>query len=74
MGEIFRNLGNIEIKESLYKLELNYPSGKEKEYSVHIQGESSRMELSYSEFLELYYGLISSYKLLRSYKKNKWFK
>ena len=71
MGEIFKNLGNIEIKDSLYKLEINYPSGKETEYSVHIQGESSRMELSYSEFLELYYGLISSYKLLRSYKKNK---
>ena len=70
MGEIFRNLGNIEIKESLYKLELNYPSGKEKEYSVHIQGESSRMELSYSEFIDLYYGLISAYKIIRSYKKN----
>ena len=71
MGEIFKNLGNIEIKDSLYKLEINYPSGKETEYSVHIQGESSRMELSYSEFIDLYYGLISAYKIIRSYKKNK---
>ena len=74
MGEIFRNLGNIQIKDSLYKLELNYPSGKEKEYSVHIQGESSRMELSYSEFLDLYYGLLSSKKILKSYKKKTLFK
>ena len=69
MGEIFKELGNINIKNKSYKIELNYPSGTETEFSVHIQGESSRMELSFSEFQDLYYGLLSAYKLLKSYKE-----
>lgn len=70
MGEIYKKIGSVEIKEKIYNIELNYPSGSETEFSVHIQGESSRMELSYSEFQDLYYGLISASKLLKSYKKN----
>ncbi len=70
MGEIYKKWGSIQIKDNKYNLELNYPSGSESDYSVHIQGKDLRMELSYSEFKDIYYGLISSYTLLKSYKKD----
>lgn len=70
MGEIYQKWGSIHIKDNKYNLELNYPSGNESDYSIHIQGKDLRLELSYSEFKDIYYGLISSCKLLKSYKKD----
>ena len=70
MGEIYQKWGSIHIKDNKYNLELNYPSGNESDYSIHIQGKDLRLELSYSEFKDIYYGLISSCKLLKSCKKD----
>ena len=68
MGEIYKKLGLIQIKKKFYTIELNYPSGDEEDFSIHIQGDSARIEMSYSEFKDIYYGLISSYNFLKSYK------
>ena len=53
MGEIIKKLGNINVKEKLFDVELNEPTHLGAKREIHIQNDSFRLALSESDFLKM---------------------
>ncbi len=68
MGELIRQLGEIEVCNTLYKIELNGPGVLNGPHMIHVQNPSFRFECSEKDFLKICSAVFFAKKNLDSYK------
>jgi len=51
MGEKIKILGQINVQNATFEIELNHPPSSGKPNQIHIQSENFRMELDEQEFI-----------------------
>ena len=69
MGEKIRDIGELEVKGMIFKVEINEPIDKINGGLVHIQNSSFRMELSQRDFYEMAAAIMLAKKQLMRIKR-----
>lgn len=68
MGEIIRKLGEIQIGNACFAVELNKATKKGNSYDIHIQNESFRLNISEKDFCRVAAAVICGNAKIQKYK------
>ena len=68
MGEKIKILGKSVIKNQKIEVELNKPLSKGKDYQIHIQSETNRIEFNKKDFIQYAFSILTAAKHLKKIK------
>jgi hypothetical protein len=68
MGEKIKTLGTVNIKNSVFEIELNKPSASGLQRQIHIQSKDSRFEMDEGDFLRFAISILVAEKNLKNTK------
>ena len=68
MGELIRKLGDIQIGNAHFAIELNKKKKKGNSYDIHIQNESFRINISEKDFCRMTAAVICGNAKIQKYK------
>lgn len=68
MGEMIRKLGEIQIGNTCFAVELNKAAQKGKIYDIHIQNEGFRLNISEQDFCRMAAAVICGNAKIQKYK------
>lgn len=65
MGELIKVVGDIRVKKSKLKIEINGPSGSGGSEEIHLQNEFFRYSLPKEKFLKFAFGILEAERQYR---------
>ncbi|MCD7956946.1 MAG: hypothetical protein LUG93_14605 [Lachnospiraceae bacterium] len=70
MGEIIRDLGEVNLGNSKMRVEINKGTHKSGKYDIHIQNSNFRLNINEIDFSRIALGILYARENLATYKDN----
>jgi len=71
MGELFKKAGQVNVKDTVFDVEINEPFDKETGGLIHIQSDNFRLDMTQWDFYNMAATIILAKKQLTLIKKMK---